>query len=196
MAYRAIDHRIGDHELVPLIEEVLQETGWTLPTLTHLTCVIGPGGFTSLRVGVSCINALSWTLKIPVAGVHLSDLYAARMAPLSPAGGRGLGVGALWLHSTQRTALFVRGFGDFAKEWPHPTHILLEDLLHRIRLPTTYSLQPTPYIGELLAEHQATIEEAGLVAYPLCPVTDVLPRYLSSLTYTHQVLQPWYGRGW
>lgn len=211
VAYRAIDHRIGDHELVPLIEEVLKEAGWTLPTLTHLVCVIGPGGFTSLRVGVSCINALSWTLKIPVAGVHLSDLYAARVPPspnpFPPAGEKGLhsplpqtgegqGVGGIWLHSTKRTELFVRGFGNFAREWPQPTHMVIEDLLQKFAARSSCLAAPIPYVGELLPEHCTMLEEAGFVGLFPCPVTDVLPQFLSSLTYTNQVLQPWYGRGW
>ena len=26
---RDIDHRIGDHELIPLVEDVIKEAGWT-----------------------------------------------------------------------------------------------------------------------------------------------------------------------
>ncbi|MBI2117390.1 hypothetical protein HYT95_00675 [Candidatus Peregrinibacteria bacterium] len=211
LASRPIDHRVGDHELVPLIEDVLHEAVWSYEDLTHLACVIGPGGFTSLRVGVSCINALSWALKIPSTGIHLSDLYGARMPPpltpppsagegeqppSPPQGGRGQGMGALWLHSTKRTELFIRGFGDFAKEWPQPTHIPLDDLMSRFQSPKTYHLQPITYIGELLPEHRAFMEVRGGEKLSLCPVRDALPSFLPSLTYQIQVLQPWYGRGW
>jgi len=186
LAHRAIDHRIGDHELVQLMEDVLREAGWSYKDLTHLVCVIGPGGFTSLRVGVSCINTLSWSLKIPSAGIHLSDLYAARVPTTS----------FLWLHSTKRTELFVRGFGSVSQEWPQPTHITIEDLLAKFHPPTTYSLQPTTYVGELLPEHRAAMEGIGGQSLPLRPLSDILPPFLISLTYQTQVLQPWYGRGW
>lgn len=185
LVFRPIDHRIGDHELVPLIEDALREAGWSYKDLTHLACVIGPGGFTSLRVGVSCINALSWALKIPLAGIHLSDLYAMR----TPQGDT---LSFLWLHSTKRTEIFVRGFGDFAEKWPQPTHITLDNLLSQVPDPRSQ----IPYVGELLPEHRTLIEEVGGVMLSPCPVSDVFPQFLSSLTYQTQILQPWYGRGW
>ena len=206
LAHRAIDHRIGDHELVPLMEDVLREAGWSYKDLTHLVCVIGPGGFTSLRVGVSCINALSWALKVPVAGIHLSDLYGARvvgachpsehltMTPCEPRTGDISSF--LWLHSTKRTELFIRGFGDLAKEWLQPMHITIDDLLAKFHSPTTYPLQPAPYVGELLPEHCSAIGKTGAEALSLRPLSGILPPFLSSLAYQTQVLQPWYGRGW
>ncbi|MBI1934192.1 hypothetical protein HYS30_00845 [Candidatus Peregrinibacteria bacterium] len=211
LVQRAIDHRIGDHELVPLIEDTLHEAGWSYKDITHLACVIGPGGFTSLRVGVSCINALSWALKIPSTGIHLSDLYGARMPPpltpppsagegeqppSPPQGGRGQGMGALWFHSTKRTELFVRGFGDFAKEWPEPRCTTLEDLVSELQSPKTYHLKPITYTGELLPEHRAAIEGIGTRPFPLAPIMKVLPGFLALRAYQEQILQPWYGRGW
>ncbi len=194
----------------------MREAGWVWKDLTHLACVVGPGGFTSLRVGVSCINALSWSLKIPSAGIHLSDLYAARVPTNS----------FLWLHSTKRTELFVRGFGSFSREWPQPTHITLDNFLSQLscpssHLPLTLTLSPSfakasagrrgerefqspvprsevpvPYAGELLPEHRAAMEGIGGQSLPLRPLSDILPPFLSSLAYQPQVLQPWYGRGW
>lgn len=77
-ASEPVDHRIGDHELIPLFEKTLDAAGWKAADLTHIACVIGPGGFMSLRVAVAFANTLMHQLKIPIAGIHLSDLYAAR----------------------------------------------------------------------------------------------------------------------
>src|SRR3989338_690837 len=114
----AVDHRIDDAALVPHVEAVIHKAGWSYPDLTQIACVVGPGGFTSLRVAVALTNALSHELKIPVCGVHLSDLYRVRFSGPGPtsapagatAGRSGSGPGALWLHSTKKQELFLRGF--------------------------------------------------------------------------------------
>ena len=41
--------------------------------LTGLGVVSGPGGFTSIRVGVVVANSLAWALKLPIAGVSKND---------------------------------------------------------------------------------------------------------------------------
>lgn len=184
---RTIDRHLGDHELMPLIEEVVKESGWTFPLLTHLACVIGPGGFTSLRVGVSLINALAWGLKIPAAAIHLSDLCAARV--------RSYEHDFLWLHSTKRTELFLRGFGAWAKIWPDPVCVTIDAFLQNMRQ-SPPNLQTHIYVGELLPDHCAAIEHAGFVAATASPLTDVLPSFLASCAYHEHILQPWYGRGW
>ena len=131
VAAEHVDQRFGDHELMPRMEALLQVAGCKFEDLTQVACVIGPGGFMSLRVAVALANTLADQLQIPIAGVHLSEVYAARISP-SPVG-EGLGVGALWLHSTKKTELFVRGFGDYAKTWPVPMHVMLEDFLDIVR---------------------------------------------------------------
>ena len=93
--------RIADHDLIALIEQVLKQAAWSYQDLTHIACVVGPGGFTSLRVAVTFTNVLADQLGIPAAGVHLSDLYGARV-PHSQ---------FLWLHSTKKQELFARSFG-------------------------------------------------------------------------------------
>ena len=74
-----IDHRVDDAALVPHAEGVLSAAKWNYTDLTQIACVVGPGGFTSLRVAVALSNTLSHELKIPLCGVHLSELYAARV---------------------------------------------------------------------------------------------------------------------
>src|SRR3989338_8401896 len=74
----SVDRRIGDHELVSLYEKVLSDAGWEQKDIDRIACVIGPGGFMSLRVGCAFANALAFTLEAPVAGGHVSDLYAVR----------------------------------------------------------------------------------------------------------------------
>jgi len=181
------DHRLPDNQLIPALNEVLAQAGWNNKDITHIACVTGPGGFTSLRVAVTLANTYGDQLGIPMVGVNLSDLYAAR-TPVSPCGGKGLGDrGRLWLHSTKKTQLFIRSFDS--DQWPEPTLIKLEDLV--TQLPENAQI-----IGEILPEHREVI--AGKhPSYPaIRPIVDILPDFLVHLPYTAEALTAWYGRGW
>ncbi|MDP3236367.1 MAG: tRNA (adenosine(37)-N6)-threonylcarbamoyltransferase complex dimerization subunit type 1 TsaB [Myxococcales bacterium] len=51
------------------IEALLKKHGVTLGQLTGLVSGLGPGSFTGLRIGLSCLKGLSYALKIPLVGV-------------------------------------------------------------------------------------------------------------------------------
>lgn len=166
----AIDHRIDDSALMGLIERVVNDAGWTLRDLTHIACVTGPGGFTSLRVGVATANALSDALVIPICGIHLSDLYRER----------GEGV---WMHSTKKKELFIRDSDAEAR------CIAVDDLPQHLQ-------KGGHWIGELIPDQRSIVEDAGMKEAVLRSLKDVLPEFLKDLEYKKQILQPWYGRGW
>ncbi len=187
---KTVLHNINDHtdesKLMPLIASMIEEMEGVNPLPAHrysplqrIVAVTGPGGFMSLRVGLSLANTLSWSLKIPIAGVHLSDLWHARATrPL------------LWLHSTKKELLFIRSFGEHQQEWPEPTLISLQDLrLVFESLPATrYPL----FTGELI-EHQQN--ELGVKRAEAMPLEEILPALCDDLTYDEKQLLPWYGRG-
>lgn len=178
-AIRFADHRIGDDGLMPLVDEVLTEAAMTDRDITHIACVTGPGGFTSLRMAVTLANVYGDQLRAPLAGVHLSDLYAARAAARD----------WVWIHATKKKELFVRGFGSHAEHWPEPTLTALEELAE------TYPTS-APFAGELLPEQRALLSARNPQDLPLSPLPDTLPGFLRHLTYTDAPLAPWYGRGW
>ena len=89
---KEVDAVVRDDELPILVEGVLQEAALSMQDLTHVACVTGPGGFTSLRVAVTYANVLSDQLDIPLAGLTLADLFSARCSDSS----------AIWIHSTKR----------------------------------------------------------------------------------------------
>jgi len=166
----------------------------------------------SLRVAVAFANTLIHQLKILGAGMHLSDVYGARASPhlalratLSRRE-REQGGDFLWLHSTKKHELFVRGFGKFQNLWPEATHVTVEDFLEKIS--STLSLRDIPppkeegtrkvpfFCGELIPEHEALFKDKELFPLTLQPLMDVLPTFLAQLHYEQKLLEPWYGRGW
>lgn len=188
-----IDDRTGEELLLSAIESLLKKAGWKFEDLTHIAAVSGPGGFMSLRVGISLANALSWSLKIPIVGIHLSDLWSSRLPHPNPPptgeGGAKRRVGdVIWLHSTKKNLLFVRGFGKFAKAWPEPVCISIDEFEAK-----SYKLQATSYVGELIEEHKKVSKQLKPLK-PILPVVEVLPKLLTNCTWKNKILNPWYGR--
>ncbi len=71
--------------LLPMIDDVLRKAKIRLTSLTGVAVVSGPGGFTSLRVGISTANALAFGLGIPVVGLFpkgLSNLQSLAILAL------------------------------------------------------------------------------------------------------------------
>jgi tRNA threonylcarbamoyladenosine biosynthesis protein TsaB len=63
-------------ELVPAIAMLAQRAGVELSNLSAITCAIGPGMFTGLRVGVTTAKVLAQALRIPVIPIASLDLLA------------------------------------------------------------------------------------------------------------------------
>ncbi len=112
-----------------------------------------------------------------MAGVHLSDLWHARIHQEAD---------VLWLHSTKKELLFVRGFGALAKDIPEPVLVTFEDVKKDIR-------DTADFIGELIPEHAKSLPVT--MTEGVKPLTDILPALLETLTYGEPPLLPWYGRG-
>lgn len=168
----------GDAALSSVMEDALKQANLTEKDLTHLACVIGPGGFTSLRIGVAAANALAFALKLPSSGVPLWDVWKERVMPNEG------DTQFLWLHSTRRTQIFVKGYG---KEGTiTPTGVFgLEDA---VRL-------KGPYVGELLPEHEKLLQRCiKIPEEKLLPLEKMFPKFLAGLPYRKQILTPWYGR--
>ena len=61
--------------LVPMISELLDETGIEKNQLTHIAVSIGPGSFTGIRIGVSTARALCQSLGLPAAAVPTLESF-------------------------------------------------------------------------------------------------------------------------
>ncbi|PWH12202.1 MAG: tRNA (adenosine(37)-N6)-threonylcarbamoyltransferase complex dimerization subunit type 1 TsaB [Anaerolineae bacterium] len=87
-------------ELAPMVEKMFQQTGLTVSDLSGLGVALGPGSFTSLRVGLSFVKGLAISRTLPLIGISTLEVIAAPVAldkrPLAcllPAGRGRLAVG-------------------------------------------------------------------------------------------------------
>lgn len=76
--YKVSDEGNKKHtsRLLPVIDELLFENGFSIDDVTAFSAVTGPGSFTGIRVGVSTINALSYAKNKPVIDVTSFELVA------------------------------------------------------------------------------------------------------------------------
>ena len=72
--HAAIADRHQAESLLPLVDRVLQDAGKKIDSLSCIGISIGPGSFTSLRIGVATVKGLVYGTDIPV--VPVSTLQA------------------------------------------------------------------------------------------------------------------------
>ena len=64
-------------ELAPAVAELLGRCGLPMKDMRALGVALGPGSFTSLRVGLSLVKGLALSLNLPLIGIPTLDIYAA-----------------------------------------------------------------------------------------------------------------------
>lgn len=67
-------------ELAPAVLEMLRHSGTRMDQIKALGVAIGPGSFTSLRVGLSFIKGLALARLLPTIGINTLDVVAASQA--------------------------------------------------------------------------------------------------------------------
>jgi tRNA threonylcarbamoyladenosine biosynthesis protein TsaB len=69
----------GQHhtiELAPALEGLLNRSGVTMDMVSALGVAVGPGSFTSLRVGLALMKGLALARHLPLVGIHTLDIIA------------------------------------------------------------------------------------------------------------------------
>lgn len=64
-------------ELAPAIEQLFERSGVTPEKLQGLAVALGPGSFTSLRIGMAVVKGMALALNLPVVGVPSLDIVAS-----------------------------------------------------------------------------------------------------------------------
>ncbi len=68
--------KILSDSIIPAIDRILKDSKWKLSDLDALVVGLGPGSFTSLRVGVATVKGLSFAAHKPVIGIPSLDAIA------------------------------------------------------------------------------------------------------------------------
>ena len=66
-------------ELAPAVSRLLQQTGLPASKIECLGVALGPGSFTSLRIGLALVKGMALSLKVPVVGIPTLDFLTAAM---------------------------------------------------------------------------------------------------------------------
>lgn len=132
-------------ELAPAVDDLLKRCNVKPTDLQAIACGLGPGSFTSLRIGLALAKGMALSLKIPLLGIPTLDYLAAQqpllnmpMAAVLPAG---------------RSRLAVGWYENKEGRWESlgaATIITAEDLSAQIN-------QPTYICGEFDAEERQTL---------------------------------------
>lgn len=62
--------------LMPMVDEALQKTGESLERVDCFACVVGPGSFTGVRIGVSAVKGFARALGKPCGAVDALEALA------------------------------------------------------------------------------------------------------------------------
>lgn len=100
-------------ELAPAIFELLTRCGLTMEDVRALGVALGPGSFTSLRVGLSLVKGLALARHLPLVGIPTLDILAAAQVlsrvPLAVAIQAGRGRLALGWYKRSKNGWQARG---------------------------------------------------------------------------------------
>ena len=67
-------------ELAPAVAQMLSQTGTDISQVAAIGVAIGPGSFTSLRVGLAFGKGLAMSRSLPLIGIPTLDILAAQVA--------------------------------------------------------------------------------------------------------------------
>lgn len=66
-----------NRRLLGTIDLLLQQAGWPVGQVDAFAVTIGPGSFTGLRIGLTTVKTLAWSLDRPYVGVSSLEALAA-----------------------------------------------------------------------------------------------------------------------
>lgn len=144
--------------LLSSVEGVLREAGYTPGDVDGWALSLGPGSFTGLRIGVSCVKGLAFATGKPVAGVPTLDVLASQIAPtpylICPV-----------LDARKEevyTALYRYGDGNFPERLSPYQTCRPEELIRQIHERTIFIGDGVKTYGTLLRNHLPS-----LAAFPI-----------------------------
>jgi tRNA threonylcarbamoyladenosine biosynthesis protein TsaB len=138
-------------ELAPAVSDLLRRCGYTMDDVRVLGAALGPGSFTSLRVGLALVKGLALARHLPVVGIPTLDILAAAQPasklPLAAVIQAGRGRLALGWYKSSKNGWQAKG----------PARVVtLEALMDEIE-------SPSLVCGELASEERQKLFEKANV---------------------------------
>lgn len=70
------DERTHSQKLMPMIDQAFKETNLSLNDINLISCCLGPGSFTGVRIGIATAKAFADSKNIPTVGVNALEELA------------------------------------------------------------------------------------------------------------------------
>ncbi len=74
--YKSDEPNIHSGKLIPFIDNVLKQSRLKINDINLICAASGPGSFTGIRIGLSAVKAICYSLKIPCLGISSLDILA------------------------------------------------------------------------------------------------------------------------
>ncbi len=159
-------------ELAPALVGLLARSGNTMEAVSALAVAIGPGSFTSLRVGLSFVKGLALARHVPIVGIPTLDVIAAAQ----PVGKHPL----IAVLQAGRTRIAYNVYKNQKKEWQVEGEIrsgTVDELMAQIESPTYVA-------GELTAEERQRLSKKNKNVILASPANSVRrPSILAELAW-------------
>jgi len=139
-------------EVAPALQMLLDRSNKKTSDIQALGVALGPGSFTSLRIGLGLVKGLALALSIPLVGIPTLDILAAaqpvREYPLAAILQAGRGRLAIGWYQVEKGAWAAQGA---------PQVMRIEDLAQQIQKPTLVSGELTVEERQLIARKRKTV---------------------------------------
>ena len=183
--------------LMPMIDDLVKETGVKLESIDAIAVSAGPGSFTGLRIGSATAKGLGMALNKPL--LHIPTLHAMCYNLL---GSPGFIVPMLDARrGTVYTGIFtfvLRADNTLDFEVFQDSCVMsIEELLERLELLTSLDGNPPPviFLGDGLFEYHEKIEKGATIDFEYAPDEGMIQRadtvgLLGQLFYYHGMTTP------
>ncbi|KKJ77169.1 hypothetical protein WH95_08895 [Kiloniella litopenaei] len=121
--------RRGQSErLLPIVQDLLEETGKDLMDMDGFAVTTGPGGFTGVRIGLAAAQGFALACNKPLVGVNNFEVLARGV----PSDEKGVETQVVVIIDAKRADLFVQSFDSKLKPLMEPFSVLPEDLNNKL----------------------------------------------------------------
>ncbi len=158
--------------LAPAVAELFKRTNTKMDDVEALGIALGPGSFTSLRVGLAFVKGLAMARHLPIIGIRTLDMLTAAQPALD------LELAAVLQAGRGRLAV-SRYHAPDGQTWEsdgEPTVMRIDELLESIH-------SPTMICGELTAEERTLLAKDARIQLGSPTQCTRRPAFLAELAW-------------